>query len=157
MSFDSIPIHPMMVHYTIALLSMGLLCDLLASITKNESMKNAAWWDLLFGFFAIIVTVLTGLLAERSVPHTHAAHDILEIHETLGFTALGIFAVLLLWRILIGVNIFTKFAVFSTVLWLIGVGVIFAGGYYGGKMVYEYGVGVKTVVQKSELEHKHNE
>ena len=157
MSFDSMPIHPIMVHFTIALLSVGFLCDFLARFTKNESLKSAAWWNLLFGFFAIIVTVLTGLLAERSVPHTHIAHDILEIHETLGFTALGIFAVLLIWESLIRANVFTKFISLSMVLWLIGVLVIFTGGYYGGRLVYEFGVGVKGVVQKTELEHKHQE
>src|SRR3989304_7249683 len=138
MSFDSIPLHPMIVHFTISLLTIGFLCDLLAKFTKNESLKNAAWWNLLFGLLAIIGTALTGWLAARSEPHTEAAHEIIEIHETLGFSALGIFAVLLLWRILIDVNIFTKFVVLSTVLWLIGVGVIFAGGYYGGELGFEY-------------------
>ncbi|OGL40806.1 MAG: hypothetical protein A3C43_00610 [Candidatus Schekmanbacteria bacterium RIFCSPHIGHO2_02_FULL_38_11] len=156
MSFDSIPIHPMMVHFTIALLSVGFLCDLLARFTKSESLKNAAWWNLLFGFFAIIATALTGWLAARSIPHSEATHEIMEIHEILGFTALGIFAVLLLWRILIRANIITRFFILSTAVWLIGVGVIFAGGYYGGKLVYEFGVGVKGVVQEKETEHKHN-
>src|SRR3972149_6567476 len=156
MSFDSIPLHPMIVHFTIALLTIGFLCDLLAKFTKNESLKNAAWWNLLFGFLAIIGTALTGWLAARSEPHTEAAHEIIEIHETLGFTALGIFAVLLLWRILIRVNVATRFMVLSTILWLIGVGVIFAGGYYGGKLVYEFGVGVKGVIQEKESAHKHN-
>src|SRR3989304_9236940 len=107
MSFDSMPIHPIMVHFTIALLSVGFLCDLLASITKNESLKSAAWWNLLFGFFAIIATALTGWLAARSTPHTEAAHEVIEIHEILGFTALGIFAVLLIWESLIRANVFT--------------------------------------------------
>src|SRR3990172_5092198 len=156
MNFDSVPIHPMMVHFTIALLSAGFLCDFLARFTRNESLKNASWWNRLFGFFAIIPTALTGWLAARSTPHSDAAHEIIEIHETLGFTALGIFAVLFLWMILIRVNVATRFIALSTVLWLIGVGVIFAGGYYGGKLVYEFGVGVKTEIQEKSVKHKHN-
>ena len=148
--FENIPpIHPMFVHFTIALLSAGLLCEILARIIKTESLKNVAWWNLLLGFFAIIGTVITGLIDEESVPHTGEVHEIVEIHETLGLTALGIFILLFLLRTLIRVDILKKYTTIAIIVWIIGVTVIFTGGFFGGKMVYEYGVGVKSFISES--------
>ncbi len=145
------PLHPIFVHYTIALLSIGLLCEILSRIIKTDTLKNVAWWNLLFGFMAVIATAITGLIDEESVPHSGEVREIVETHEALGLSALGIFILLFIIYTLMRVDILRKYAVLALIVWIIGVVIIFTGGLFGGKLVYEYGVGVKEDVSSQRI------
>jgi uncharacterized membrane protein len=67
-------LHPLVVHFAIALFFVSVFCDILGWLLKKESLHTVGWWNLLFGFFGAIVTVAAGLLAERSVGHNETAH-----------------------------------------------------------------------------------
>jgi len=147
--------HPMFVHFPIALLSVGLLFDILGLLLKRASLKNAGWWCLIVGVAGAIGAATTGLLAEESVPHSDAVHSIMETHETVGLIAAGTFAALLLWRAfnrgrLPGKTALLRIYILAAV---VGVGVMFYGGYLGGVMVFEHGVGGTAVTFKEEHDH----
>jgi uncharacterized membrane protein len=71
-------------------------------------------------------------------------HETVERHETLAFIALGIFGVLLLWRIIKTGALFVRWRVFYLLLSLIGVVALGATAYYGGELVYKHGVGMPS-------------
>lgn len=91
-------IHPLFIHFPIALLSVGLLFDIVGSAFKNDSLRNSGWWCQVSGIVAIIGATITGLLAESTVGHGDASHSIMETHKILEFIAVGIFALLFIWR-----------------------------------------------------------
>ena len=98
MSFDEI--HPLIIHFPIALLSAGFLCDFLSYLLKKKSLEFAGWWNLILGMVSALCAIVTGLIAdygskpglmEEPFPvHTN--------HGSLQILASCIFVVLLFWR-----------------------------------------------------------
>ena len=149
-------IHPILVHFTIALFTTSVVFDIIGYLTKRESLKSAGWWNLLFATIAAVPTIITGLLAESSLPHTDEAHRLMEIHETLGFIVLGTMVILLVWRSLNRGSLPARLTGIFLLLGVIGVGVITTGGYYGGEMVYTHGMGVAPMMESMMAGHNHS-
>src|ERR1700722_7113977 len=74
--------HPMFVHFPIVLWLAALLFQVLALRRSSDEMQRVGTWMLYLGTLAAIVTVLTGLAAENSVPPGDAMRAV-GIHETL--------------------------------------------------------------------------
>ena len=151
-------IHPYFVHFPIAILSVGLLWDLLGILLNKESFKNAGWWAQVFGVIAIIITVTTGLIAANAVAHSEAAHEIMETHETIGLIVAGVFILLLIWRSFLKTSLPLK-KFYQTIYLAIGILAVVTmlyGAHLGGKLVYEFGVG-GSAVQQPAHSHQHNE
>lgn len=136
--------HPMMVHFTIALVITGLLCELAWIFLKNDVFRETSKWNLTFAFVAALLTVITGLMAEDAVTMSPAAADVFETHETIGYLILGLVAILFVWRLLRNNIYYQKYSVLFAVLFVIAAIVVLIGAYFGGELVFSYGVGVKT-------------
>lgn len=136
-------IHPIVVHFPIALLTAALLLDLLGIVLREDRIHHAAWWALLLGTVGAAAAVAAGLQAEESVFHPDAALEVLSTHETLGITTLTIFLFALLWRNLAGGGLPRPGRPVYLLLTALGVASLLAAGYMGGRLVYEFGVGVR--------------
>jgi uncharacterized membrane protein len=55
-------IHPLFIHFPIALLSTGLFFDLLAVLFNREDVRNAGFWCMLMGIIASLFSNFTGLM-----------------------------------------------------------------------------------------------
>jgi uncharacterized membrane protein len=149
-------IHPMVVHFPIALLSSFLILDILSLILKNESLKTGATWMLYMGTLGAAVAVLAGFRAAAAVEHDEVIHAIITKHEQLGLTVLLIAVILSLWRILSAGNLKGTLRLIYLVLAFIMVVVMSFGADYGGLMVYTHGVGIKGVERPESGPHDHN-
>src|SRR5438477_11426515 len=78
-----------------ALLFVTVLFDSGGWLTKRESLKAAALWTLWAGVIGGWIAVIAGLQAEDVIEHGEAVHELLETHETLALTTMGIFTVVL--------------------------------------------------------------
>lgn len=139
------PLHPMFVHFPIALLSASVVFDLAAEKWKPEKLRIASLYTLLLGLAGALVAVITGVMAEESVEQSGAPKqvlDVLEMHEGLGFTTFWIFAGLLGVRAVMSLNWIKERRRIVLALGLAGVAVLFVASYFGGSLVYEFGVGV---------------
>ena len=56
-------IHPLFVHFPIALFATGLFFDLLAEILQKEELEQAGFWCMLMGLVSCLFANMTGLLA----------------------------------------------------------------------------------------------
>ena len=146
-------IHPLFVHFPIALLLFGLLFDLAYSAIKRESLAGAGWWCHLSGVAAAGAAIFTGLLAEDTVTTTGAVHEMMETHETLQLIAAGAFALLLVWRILkrgkISESPSYRTAYFAIAI--VAVGALLYGAHLGGRMVFESGVGGSAAARPAQI------
>lgn len=149
--------HPLLVHFTIALFFVSVLSDVIGWLFKKESLHTVGWWNLVFGFASTVLTAATGLLAERAVGHNDAAHTIMQTHKTLGLIVLGLMAALFLWRAIRRGQIPQKLLAVYLLLAVAGVGVMAAGGYYGGELVYTHGVSVRAMLQPTDGEGEGDE
>ncbi len=141
-------LHPMVVHFPIALLTLGLALQLFQLTGKAEKFPSIGFtisWLLWLGTIAAIAAAGAGLLAEKTVPHLATAMEEIEEHEELGLWTAGIFTALSVVRIIFRKRFpdmaFGWKSLFALV-WLASVGLLFAAARCGGELVYDYGVGV---------------
>ncbi|OAI11733.1 hypothetical protein A1359_01535 [Methylomonas lenta] len=153
-------LHPLFVHFPIALLSLFFLLDLLGSIANKIEWRKTASWFLYSGAIFAAMTVAAGLIAADSVAHGGDVHQIMENHEHLGIAVLLLAVTLSGWRLLAknqisgGAN--TLYLIFAAIL----AGLLLFTADLGGLMVYGYGVGVKPVAELNKAAaalHEHGE
>ena len=136
-------LHPMFVHFPIALLTLSALADIASLILKRKDFERLAWWLQLMGIAGLVGTIASGLFAEQSVMISVLAKDHFEIHEQTAFAASGLYALLFLWRIGAKTNLpFRREWIFAC-LSLLGTVLVWIVAWYGGQLVYRFGVGVQ--------------
>lgn len=136
------PIHPMLVHFPIALLSAAVFFDLLGRKWRPEECRIAGLYTLVLGFAGAAVSVASGAMAEDAVEHSGVPERAIELHEMLGFAAFWIFAGLLGLRLATALGWIREQRTVSLLLGIAGVVVMLVASYYGGSLVYDYGAGV---------------
>ncbi|WP_017301367.1 DUF2231 domain-containing protein [Nodosilinea nodulosa] len=133
-------IHPLFVHFPIALLLTGLLLDGLGFVLKKSALSTAGWWCFGLGVLSAVVTVFTGMQAESTVSLGPEASEVLEKHEHFQLYSTVALVGLLIWRC-IRWRLVPPLASVYFVVTILAVGAIAWGSHYGGMLVYEYGVG----------------
>jgi uncharacterized membrane protein len=139
-----------------ALLPLSVLFDLLGAFLKRASLKSAGFWTLLAGVIGTGAAIVTGLLAEEATPHGADAHAIMETHETLAFFVLGLFAILALWRLVRRGVWSEKEEPVALTAGVIGVALIVVTAMFGGRLVFEHGVGIQTPALEAALRDRAN-
>jgi uncharacterized membrane protein len=135
-------LHPLFVHFPIALLTVFFFADLTASIFQKPDWRKAADWFLYLGAVFAVMTMIAGLHAAETVPHTEDVHEIMETHEHLGIAIVTIALSLSVWRLIAKPRLKgmanTAYLILAAGMWLM---LVFAAD-LGGLMVYHFGVAV---------------
>lgn len=151
-------LHPIIVHFPIALIIVAVICDLIGIISRKRSFIQTANIVSVFAAIGAVFAVVTGLLAEGSIWHPGPAHEILETHEMFGFIFLGVIIVTVIFRLAIGDKIYSRLKWIGFIMVLIASGIVGYGGYLGGEMVYTHGAGVmEAQVKTAEVDSLQNE
>ncbi|HKW41335.1 MAG TPA: DUF2231 domain-containing protein [Gemmatimonadales bacterium] len=137
-----------------ALLFVTVLFDLGAWLTKRESLKAAALWTLWAGVVGGWVAVIAGLQAEDVIEHGEAIHELMETHETLALTTMGLFTVVLGWKLVRRAKLSGLEEAALRVLSLAGFVTVLWTGVVGGKMVFEHAAGSSTATLWAELKDR---
>lgn len=150
--------HPLVIHFPIALLLAYVLLETIGIIFKKEFFSKAAHLFLLLGVLGMVAAVLTGNSAESIARQwikngAKIPPNAIGEHEDFANTTLWFFAGLLVFRTyLVLKNKFTGYLKYIVlVLSFIGIYFIYQTGYYGGRLVYRYGAGtdiIKTEINK---------
>jgi uncharacterized membrane protein len=152
--------HPKVVHFPIALLLTYTLLETIGAILKKDLFSNAAYILLILGVLGAIAAAQTGEQAEHVFENwTKASADLLEEHEKYANLTVWLFSFLLVIRtaFTILVQVKKKYTTKGDMLKYLFVLIAFIGCYfiyetgeYGGKMVYEHGVGTKPMMETVE-------
>jgi uncharacterized membrane protein len=142
------PIHPMVVHFPIALLMASVFLDLLTVRWHQIGFRQASLYTLIGGLAGAVVSVITGSLAEELVEKSGVPKAALDLHETLGYATLWLFVGLLAIRLIMSRGWLREIPALSIGVGLVGVVILAATGYYGGSLVYEFGAGVARTLLK---------
>lgn len=133
------PIHPMLVHFPIATWFLATIADV-ASLFTNEQVGWVAGVLLVIGTITALLAMMTGLLELGKIDQQSPAIKIANQHMILIMISWSFYAVSLFLR-LNGTHLEQPglIAISSSIL-----GFIFlcSAGWMGGKLVYEYGVGI---------------
>ena len=149
-------IHPLIVHFPIAFLSAFLLLEVLGLGLRNPAVRQVASGMLYLGAFSAIAAAGAGLLAEATVPHGAEVHEIMEWHERAWLTVAGLSVIMAVWRAVSRARFSAMAqALHLFVAALISVCLVF-GADLGGLMVYQHGVGVKSLQETAAIHHHHH-
>lgn len=143
-------LHPIIVHFTIALLSIAVITDFVYLISKKENFWHFATYLLVLGTLSAVGAVLTGHQAEDSVLLNPQTRAMVDSHELSGEITMWIFITLSTLRF-----IFMKLKKFKApirwiyyVIGLTALVFLFRTGILGGEMVYIHGVGTSDQMKE---------
>ncbi len=142
-SFAGEPVHPMLVHYPIALWTTSVITDLIFYFNRNNSLILISKFLIAAGIIGAILAALPGLIDWLTITDP-VAKKTGNLHLILNVIALILFCVSLYLRMknygatLVGFHLKIPFLV-SVVGWLL----MAISASFGGKLVYEHRMGVK--------------
>jgi len=151
LGYDWPRIHAMFVALPVALLPIAVLFDVVGMVRKNEALRRTGLALLFIGSLGAGAAVLAGLKTKGVIDHGNAIHELMEEHEHLALYTLGIFAVVLLWRLWRERRMGQGERIATLVLSLIGLGFLADTGHHGGKLVFEHAAGVSNETLRNEL------
>jgi uncharacterized membrane protein len=142
---NHLQLHPMMVHFPLALTIIGTLCLVGARLLRQgpfqSSLAAAGTWNVVLGGMAVLLTLATGLGAALHLQLHDGAQYSVSRHVIWAVCTSQLVVLLAIWR-------GTADSATSRPTWLLLVLLFIAcaglivTAYYGGENVYHYGLGV---------------
>ncbi|MCY3763815.1 MAG: DUF2231 domain-containing protein [Gemmatimonadetes bacterium] len=141
--------HPFIVHFPLALLTVGFFCDAAGILFRRDHLLHTGYLLLVLGAVSAIAASLTGNAAEETAARIPGIAAELERHESISTAATWLAIVLVLLRThLILKRKFTGTVRFAYLAGAAATAVLIAlSGYTGGRMTYEYGPGIRPVME----------
>ena len=134
-------IHPLMVHFPIALLLTAVFLDLIALGLRRPGLHRIALWNLSLGTLGAATAVLTGLQAEDVAKHSFEIWQVIQLHKRLGITTLILGLMVVSWRLSQRDQLSARARVLAIAAMMVMASTLGVGAYLGGRLVYEFGVG----------------
>ena len=132
--------HPLLVHFPVALLVASLLFDLSILFGTGNTGVRGAFYTLVTGLFMGALAAVPGLVDWADIRADHPAKKPATMHMWLNVSLLALTAINVVTRLQALDGATTPIA--SLILSLVGVGIVSVSGYLGGKIVYDDGIGV---------------
>jgi uncharacterized membrane protein/nitrite reductase/ring-hydroxylating ferredoxin subunit len=135
------PIHPMLVHFPIGLLLLSFILDL-ASLVCSEVPKLVAssFYAMLLGTIMALMAAVPGFVDYSDIRRDHSGKRTATARMILNLIAV----------VLYGINLWirapalgdAKISWLPFILSIIGIGLLSASGYLGGRLIYDEGIAV---------------
>jgi uncharacterized membrane protein len=141
------PIHPIVVHFIIAMVLFSFCCDVIGYFTRNARFFEVSFWNLLVAAVSIFVAILFGQF-EAGLANSYAAsQSTLNLHTITGWSLSVILVAIVAWRFVIRnrnpLRIPPAYLGIATVLSLL----VCFQTYLGTQLVWVYGLHVEPVVE----------
>ncbi|MCH9714258.1 MAG: DUF2231 domain-containing protein [Cyanobacteria bacterium] len=94
-------IHPIVVHFVIAMGLISFVFDLIGVIFRRVALFEVSFWNLLFATAAIFVAIIFGQVEAGLANPYGASRDILNLHSTIGWSLSGVLSLMSAWRYVI--------------------------------------------------------
>ena len=147
--------HPMLVNFTVTLLIITGVLQLINWLSRSDSERTTILvvqkWMVLVSSLSVIATVATGLYAYYTVAHDTPSHVAMTNHRNWALTTTAIFlAGAVLYFALPRLRQTLAGTCFVAALVLVSI-----TGYKGGELVYRHGLGVMSLPQVTDKGHDH--
>ncbi len=143
--FDTSHLHPMIVHFPIALLIIAFLADAVGLIFKRDFFSKVGLLLLVLGTAGIIAAYFSGSHAAEGLSEAGPLKMAIETHEEAAVLAVWVIVATALLRIglVVGKKYTGALRWVPLVLFLAGVLAVARTGYYGGDLVFKHAAGVQ--------------
>ena len=141
------PMHPVVVHFVIAMVFFSFVCDVIGYFTRNTSLFEVSFWNLLVAAIAIFAAILFGQFEAGLANAYDAVQPTLDLHTITGWALSVILVGITAWRLVIRhrdpLKIPPIYLGFATALSCL----VFFQTYLGTRLVWVYGLHVEPIVQ----------
>lgn len=133
------PLHPALVHFPLALWLVAILWDVVGWWRADALWWQMAYWCLALGLVASLPAMLTGLLDYLALKPDEPGLNAATAHMMLMMSAATAFGASWIVRLQAGAAAAPSMLAFA--LALVGAALVAVGGWWGGTLVYRYGIG----------------
>jgi len=151
-------LHPVFIHFPLALLLAGGLFFLGASSIKPGTTANAlrttGSWNFCLGFGSLIPALITGWAAFQTVTHDTPSHVVMTLHRNWAIAAGAAFLWVTVYAWRNRDSAWPKGGLAWIALFL-GLALLGVTGYLGGTLVYRHGLGVQSLPAREGEAHGH--
>jgi uncharacterized membrane protein len=144
------PLHPLLIHFPTALLPMHYILCILYFVWHDASFASASFYCLIGGVTTGILAILAGLIDLLNIPASNKpAMTTALYHGFINGIILVVFTVMAYkdWQHL---PEYQDPSVATIVIKGILILLLFAGNYLGGKLIYNYYIGINIKNQEHE-------
>src|SRR2546430_3696255 len=133
------PIHPMLVHFPIGFFILSLLLDLASFFFSGTPyILRSSFYAMLLGVITALIAAVPGFVDYSDIRNDHPGKRTATAHMTLNLLVVAVYGINLGLRSSALVD--SKISIAPLILSLVGVGLLSASGYLGGKLVYDQGI-----------------
>ena len=140
-------IHPIVVHFVIAMVLFAFLCDVIAYFTKNAKLYEVSWWNLFFATISIFIAIIFGQVEAGLSQAYQAVEPVLNLHTILGWSLSGILSAITGWRYILRSRDPKTLPIPYLGVGVLLVGLICFQVYLGDELVWVYGLHTVPVVE----------
>lgn len=141
------PMHPIVVHFIIAMVFFSFFCDVVGYFTRNHRLYEVSFWNLVVASVSIFIAILFGQFEAGLAPTYTALKPTLNLHTVIGWSLAVIMVGITAWRYVMRNRNPTKISPIylgvSTVLACL----VFFQMILGTQLVWVYGLHVEPVVE----------
>ena len=139
-------IHPIVVHFVIAMVLFAFFCDGMGYFTRNYKLFEVSWWNMFVATIAIFIAVIFGQVEAGLAIAYDAVEPVLNLHTIIGWSLSGIIAAITAWRYVLRANNPQTLPVAYLGIGLLLTCLVFFQVYLGDELVWVYGLHTTEIV-----------
>ena len=140
-------IHPIVVHFVIAMVLFAFFCDLIGYLSGNSRLFEVSWWNMFFATISIFIAIIFGQIEAGLAQAYDAVEPVLNLHTLIGWSLSGIIAAITAWRYVIRLRDPKTIPIFYLGVGFLVTILVFFQVYLGDKLVWVYGLHTVPVVE----------
>ncbi len=141
------PLHPIIVHFVIAMVGFSFFCDLVGYFTRNTKMFEVSFWNLFVASISIFLAIIVGQFEAGLAQPYKAAQPVLNLHTIIGWSLSGIVVAITAWRYVIRFHNDKKIPPVYLGVATILIFLVTFQVYLGTRLVWVYGLHIEPVVR----------
>ena len=140
-------LHPIIVHFVIAMIAFAFVCDLIGYLTGKTSLFEVGWLNLFVATIAIFVAIIFGQFEAGLAQPYNLVKSVLNYHTLIGWSLSGIIAAITAWRYVLRSRNPQKLPIHYLAAGLLLTIIVGFQVYLGDQLVWVYGLHTVPVVE----------
>ncbi|MBD2628411.1 DUF2231 domain-containing protein [Trichormus variabilis] len=140
-------LHPIVVHFVIAMVVFSFFCDLIGYLAGKPRLFEVSWWNMCVATIAIFVAIIFGQFEAGLAKPYNLVKSVLNYHTLIGWSLSGIIATITAWRYVLRTRNPQKLPIHYLAAGLLLTIIVGVQVYLGDQLVWVYGLHTVPVVE----------
>lgn len=144
------PIHPILVHFVIAMVFFAFFCDVIGFVTRKHNLFEVSSWNMVVASVSIFLAIIMGQFEAGLAEPYGAVESVLDYHMFTGWSLGAIIVAVTAWRFVIRARNPLKVPPVYLGLAAFMICLVFLQVYLGTQLVWKFGLHVKPVFEATQ-------